>query len=488
MNESHATEEAQQGAETTYSSPQSLFPSPHYLQYTQDMADIQNRLEKVGIAIPEILLPRAELKQWAVIACDQFTQDRAYWRKAAEITAGSPSSLNLIFPEVFLDDENRAGRIKNIHRTMRNYLDSGIFSTPRRGFVYLERDTPFNRGRKGLVAAVDLEQYSWSPSARPLIRSTEGTVAERLPPRMEIRGNAPIETPHILVLIDDETNSLLPEMGLRAKKAAPVYQGELMLDSGCISGWFLDSEDDIAFLANGLGGLARRALTRYGTEQAASAAQPASVTQPFLFAVGDGNHSLASAKEIWEEYKKANGVNNHPCRYALVEIENIYDPAIKFEPIHRVVFGLGFEESLNVLSALPGFSSRTIGGAEELVRMTREPVKGNRFGLISQNRYALVETSVGGLSTACLQPLLDNAVGASKGALGIDYIHGEDELFRLSHNSDKQATGILLPPVQKAGFFETVARNGPLPRKSFSMGEASEKRFYIECRKLFTNL
>jgi hypothetical protein len=450
------------------------------------MGDIQSRLGKTGIAIPEILLPRAELRQWAVIACDQFTQDRAYWKKAAEIAAGLPSSLDLIFPEAFLAEENRAGRIEDIHKAMRNYLDSGIFAAPRRGFVYLERDTPFNRGRKGLVAAVDLEQYSWSPTARPLIRSTEGTVADRLPPRMAIRRNAPIETPHILLLIDDETNSLLPALGERARRTDPVYQGELMLDSGSISGWFLDSQDDFAFLATGLEELARKALTRYETGNAASVTQPASASQPFLFAVGDGNHSLASAKEIWEEYKKANGgANTNPCRYALVEIENIYDPAIKFEPIHRVVFGLGFKEILNVLSALPGFSSRMIESSEELVRLTREPVKGNRFGLIGQNRYALVQTDAGGLSTACLQPLLDNAVSASNGALTIDYIHGEDELFRLALGSEKPVTGILLPSVQKAGFFETVAKGGPLPRKSFSMGEACEKRFYIECRRLF---
>jgi hypothetical protein len=460
------------------------------------MGEIQKRLEKVGVGIPEILLPRAELKQWAVIACDQFTQDKVYWKKAAEIAAGSPSSLDLIFPEAFLDEENRAGRIEGIHKSMRNYLDSGIFNAPRRGFVYLERDTPFNRGRKGLVAAVDLEQYSWLPTARPLIRSTEGTVTERLPPRMAIRRNAPVETPHILLLIDDKTNSLLTGLGERARKAAPVYQGELMMDSGGISGWFLDSEDDFAFLADRLEELARRALTRYETghiasvAQPASALQPASATQPFLFAVGDGNHSLASAKEVWEEYKKANGGATHPCRYALVEIENIYDPAIKFEPIHRVVFGLGFEEALDTLSALPGFSSRMIGSAEELVRLTREPVKGNRFGIVSKNAvsrdcYALVETEAGGLSTAFLQPLLDNVVNDSGGALSIDYIHGEDELFRLAHDSEKPVTGILLPPVQKAGFFETVAQNGPLPRKSFSMGEACEKRFYIECRRLF---
>ena len=459
------------------------------------MGNIQTRLEKVGIEIPEILLPRAELQKWAVIACDQFTQDREYWRKAAEAAIGSPSSLDLIFPEVFLEDGNRAGKIEDIHRAMRNFLDRGVFGAPRRGFVYIERDTPYNRGRKGLVAAVDLEQYSWAPAERPLIRSTEGTVTERLPPRMAIRRDAPVETPHILLLIDDETNGLLQGLGERARKAAPVYQGELMLDSGSISGWFLDSQDDFAFLANGLEDLAHRALTRYEVPDPQPRpqgrgspldTQPSSASQPFLFAVGDGNHSLATAKEIWDEYKKQNGVNDHPCRYALVEIENIYDPAIQFEPIHRVVFGMGFDEALNVLSALPDFSSRVIESPEELVRLTREPIKGNRFGIISQNRYALVETGEGGLSTACLQPLLDNAVLASNGALTIDYIHGEDELFRLANGSEKQAAGLLLPPVQKAGFFKTIARNGPLPRKSFSMGEACEKRFYIECRRLFS--
>jgi hypothetical protein len=445
-------------------------------------------MNESGIEIPEILLPqKVDLQQWAVIACDQFTQDRAYWERVGEAVAGQPSTLNLIFPEVFLADPDRAGRIEAIHRAMRRYLAGNVFAAPRRGFVYLERDTPFNRGRKGLVAAVDLEQYDWSPQSRPLIRSTEGTVSERLPPRMDIRRNAPIETPHILLLIDDDGDSLLRELGERAKKTAPAYQGGLMLNSGSISGWFLDAPDDWAFLAGGLEALSRRSLTRYGDGG-----------QPFLFAVGDGNHSLASAKGIWEEYKKKYGNGEsppvHPCRYALVEIENIYDPAIQFEPIHRVVFGLGFDEALKLLSALPDFSSRMIANREELSRLTAESAKGNRFGIISGSRYAIVTTGAGGIATASLQPLLDQAVdnGVTKGneaALSIDYIHGEDELFRLAADpgaaNGSPVTGILLPPVQKDGFFETVARYGPLPRKSFSMGEAEEKRFYIECRKLF---
>jgi hypothetical protein len=470
------------------------------------MNSIKERLVQMGIEIPEILLPReAALGQWAVIACDQFTQDRLYWEKVRELTADAPSTLNLIFPEVFLADNKPAGRIADIHRAMRKYLDTGVFAAPRQGFVYLERDTPYQRGRSGLVAAVDLEQYDWSPrdpkdtTPLPLIRSTEGTVPERLPPRMDIRREAPLETPHILLLIDDDTDTLLRGLGERAKKNAPAYQGELMLNSGSVSGWFLDSPDDWAVLATGLEDLVRRALTRYdggaamppwGTQPASApqpgfASQPASVSQPFLFAVGDGNHSLASAKGIWEEYKVKHGNDpNPPCRYAMVEIENIYDPAICFEPIHRVVFGMGFEETIALLATLPDFFCRKITSREELVRLTAEPVNGNRFGMVSGGRYALLETSATGISTASLQPLLDKAV-CGNSALSVDYIHGEDELFRISETPGKPVTGILLPPVQKAGFFETVARHGPLPRKSFSMGEAWEKRFYIECRRLF---
>jgi hypothetical protein len=346
--------------------------------------------------------------------------------------------------------------------------------------------------------------------------------------------------PHILLLIDDEDDSLLGGLAEQAKKSAPAYQGDLMLNSGSVSGWFLDdlsggeaspslksssimsgvlhskTPKDLqracpeqvftplawSFLAEGLEKLAHKALARYGGDQ------------PFLFAVGDGNHSLASAKGIWEEYKREHGlqaltaevppetlpVSNQrfenrwfenlwfaPCRYALVEIVNIYDPAIQFKPIHRVIFGLGYNETINLLSALPAFSSRTVASREDLARLSAEPVAdlnpgGNRFGITSGGRYTLVETSAEGVATVCLQPLLDQAASDNSN-ISIDYIHGEDELFRLS-SGDKPVTGILLPPVQKTGFFETVVRYGPLPRKSFSMGEAAEKRFYIECRRL----
>ena len=436
------------------------------------MNNYRQKFNSLGLEIPSILLPQGvDLKKWPVIACDQFTQDRDYWERVKAAAAGAPSTLNLIFPEVFLSDGDAAQRIAGIHSTMKRYLREGIFGEPRQGFIYIERDTPFQKKRRGLIAAVDLEQYDWQPDARPLIRCTEGTVEERLPPRMNIRRGAPLELPHVLLLIDDDTDSLLPVLGERAKKAAPVYNTPLMMDSGFINGWFLDAEDDLSFIAEKLEELCRRSVGRY-----------ADTGQPFLFAVGDGNHSLATAKGIWEEYKSSHpgGLPDHPCRYALVEIENIYDPAIQFEPIHRLVFDTDFEETISILSRLPDFSRRPVKDAEELVRLCTQPSAANRFGVISNGRYALAGTSAAGIATACLQPLLDKAL-SGRGA-EIDYIHDEEELFRLS--ADCRATGILLPPVQKAGLFETVARLGPLPRKSFSMGRSCEKRFYFECREL----
>ncbi|MDR1319768.1 MAG: DUF1015 domain-containing protein [Treponema sp.] len=463
------------------------------------MENTDERLLRMGAVVPEILLPRPDIgiEKWAVIACDQFTQDRGYWEKVKNAAGTAPSALNLIFPEIFLSGEDKCRRIDDVHKTMGAYLRDGVFTPPRRGCVYLERTTPFHRGRRGLVMAVDLEQYEWAKEARPRIRSTEGTVPERLPPRMDLRRAAPLETSHILLLIDDETGSLLPGLGERAKKSPPAYQGRLMLDSGSVSGWFLDSGEDLAFLAAGLEALEARARTRYLPGGAGAGAARGTTGSPFLFAVGDGNHSLATAKGIWEEYKKTCGAHNadspdHPLRYALVEIENLYDPAIQFEPIHRVLFNTALDEVLDLLAGLPGFSCRPAADRAELVRLTTDPSsEKTRLGLAGGGRYALVETSAPGLATVSLQPLLDEFIAGKKAGAesggrvpSIDYIHGEDELFRLAGDPSAPAAGLLLPPVRKAGLFETVARSGPLPRKSFSMGEAAEKRFYLECRKL----
>jgi len=457
--------------------------------------DYQQKLNKLGLEVPFILLPKSaqtspsELAKWPMIACDQFTQDRDYWERAKAVVAGSPSTLNLIFPEIYLCDDDVSKRIADIHSTMRRYLQENVFAKARQGFIYIERDTPYQKKRRGLIAAVDLEQYDWHPQSRPLIRCTEGAVPERLPPRMDIRRGAPLELPHVILLIDDETDSLLPVIGEMVKNTTPCYSTPLMMDSGSVTGWFLDignGEETVSLITEKFDALYNHSTRRYGGEG-----------KPFLFAVGDGNHSIAAAKGIWEEYKTANGCKTsgdglpvHPCRYALVEIENIYDPAIQFEPINRVVFDVGFDEMVKILSSLPDFSCRPVTSAQELSKLCAQQPQApavNHFGVISQNRYALIETSAPGIATACLQPLLDKYAGVSPQL--IDYIHDEEELFRISGeggqtDTNRKRAGILLPSFQKSLLFETVARLGPLPRKSFSMGHSVEKRFYFECREI----
>ncbi|MDR1902196.1 MAG: DUF1015 domain-containing protein [Treponema sp.] len=467
------------------------------------MEEIHQRLASLGLAVPEILLPvpSIDLSKWAVIACDQFTWDRSYWEAAKNTVGTSPSTLNIILPEVYLNKPDRQERVRRIHRTMADYLgnpraETGVFSPPQKAFVYIERSSPFHRIRRGFLAALDLEQYDWRPEARPLIRSTEGTVSERLPPRMDVRRGAPLETPHIIVLIDDEAGALLPGIAERAKKDKPAYSASLMQDAGAVSGWFLKEDAAQPFLAESLTALAERAVRLSG------ASDPA----PFLYAVGDGNHSLAAAKAVWDEFKTAHpGVKDHPCRWALVEIENIYDEGINFEPIHRLILGAEEDELLSLLSALPGSSSRPVSGRAELSALVRdEDAPGNRLGLIAGARCTLIETRADGIITDSLQPLLDEwltsdglhfqalpaadqspAAGMVNAPRAIDYIHGEEELFHLAGTQGRPSVGILLPPIKKSGLFQTVAQRGPLPRKSFSMGEAVEKRFYLECRRLF---
>ena len=427
------------------------------------MNDIFSRLAALGVRLPEILLPKSgiDLSKWAVIACDQFTQDKNYWEKVKSLSSGSPSCLNLIIPEVYLEEggeSEREKRTDEIRKTMSEYLKGGVFAQPLHGCVYLERSTERNSKRSGIVFAIDLDKYDWAPSSRPLIRATEGTVTDRLPPRIKIRRGAPLELPHILLLIDDEKDSLIPSLGEIARRRPPLYETHLMLNSGAVSGWALDTEEAWALLADGLERLAKTVEERY------SSALPGEM--PFLFAVGDGNHSLAAAKAVWEDHKKQNagvtGIENHPARWALVEIENIYDSGIVFEPIHRVIFGAEPDDILKLLSSLSHITCQS----EHSGRVIR------------------IESRSPDIATASIQPLLDSFAEERK--LVMDYIHGEEEVVRLAGDSQRQAVALILPPVRKDGFFKTVAENGPLPRKSFSMGEAEEKRFYLECRKLFS--
>ena len=428
------------------------------------MKDIQARLAALGISIPEIFLPNPyiNLEKWAVIACDQFTQDAGYWEKVRNKTEKSPTTLDLIFPEIHLknSDENaRANKRNSIHSAMKSLLEKGDLITRGPGGIYIERSTPHHETRRGIVLAVDLEKYEWLPSKKPLVRATEGTVADRLPLRMEIRRNAALETTHVLLLIDDEKDELIPALG-RIANASPLYSTPLMMNSGSVSGWALDTQEACNLLACGLEDLAKKANERYGVNEEV----------PFLYAAGDGNHSLAAAKGVWEEYKAAHageaGLESHPARYALVELENLHDPGISFEPIHRIIFGVS-----------PGELCEFIEQRSELkIEKTKKNGLANIFCITSDSKDII---------TVSLEPLLEKFLEQKGENVYIDYIHGEDELIRLAAARPRDAAGLLLPPVNKYGFFRTIAQNGPLPRKSFSMGESCEKRFYLECRRLF---
>jgi len=440
---------------------------------------LENRLAKIGIAMPHILLPRQDidLKTWAVIACDQYTQDEAYWESVYQNIANKASTGHFIFPEIHLEKPGKAERIQKIHQEMQKALASDTFDSEFKGFVYLERQTAYQKNRRGLVVAVDLEAYDWQPQARPLIRASEGTVTDRLPPRMDIRRKAGLESPHIILLIDDEEDLLFSAISSRCTQQPPAYQGKLMGNAGSLAGWKITDAQEHQAIASAFEKLAEKAKTRYGT------ADPS----PFLFAVGDGNHSLATAKAIWDEFKTENKdmphLLEHPARYALVEIENIYDPAIQFEPIHRALFNINMAELIKALARLPVLSTEQIESPQKLAKLLAEGDGGPiRYGVVAGQTAFLLNTGLTGLATEPLQPILDAFV-AAKAERTIDYLHGSEETIEVAQRPN--TAGILLPPIGKSDLFMTVAKTGPLPRKSFSMGEAIEKRFYLECRKLF---
>lgn len=432
-----------------------------------------------GLEVPEILLPKEKkIDSWSVIACDQYTQDLDYWHNVEKSAASFPSTLNLILPEVYLSSPDRKERIEKIRNTMKSYLKDGIFDSEQKEFIYIERKTSYGRIRKGLLAAIDLDSYEWKPFSKALIRATEATIVDRIPPRMEIRRGAALESPHIMLLVNDSEKVLIEKAGQLVKNNIPLYDGDLMLNSGHITGWAVGDEKSLSQIYSSLKLLKEKNTAADGSS--------------FMFAVGDGNHSLATAKAVWDEYKnelKSKGVSEKqisecPVRYALVEIVNIYDEGLTFEPIHRVLFNADIFKCAE-------FVQKNLGGNISVLddeKSLEEKVKSSKssFGFVStvegNVKYLLLETPVTQLAVSCLQPVLDKFISENKN-IEIDYIHGSDEVFRLAKKEN--ALTIMLPPVAKDSFFSTINLNGPLPRKSFSMGESSEKRFYLECRKLF---
>ncbi|GHU41245.1 hypothetical protein FACS1894190_09120 [Spirochaetia bacterium] len=450
------------------------------------MNQVDEKLMSMGVVIPEIILPakNVDIRKWAVIACDQWTQDAAYWEQVEKIVGDSPSTLNMIYPEIYLNAPDKADRVQRIHETMDRYLKNtyskeAILCPPRRAGVFIEREC-LHGTRYGLIIAVDLECYDWHNSAKGLIRTTEGTIRERIPPRLEIRRGAALELPHILLLINDEENILMTLLKNVLHGAPDAYNAQLMMDGGKVSARLLYRRNDWAFIADAFEYLLRKSRTTLDSEQG------------MIFAVGDGNHSLATAKAAWEEYKAAHGGDScldHPCRYAMVEVVNLYDPALDFEPIHRIVFNADQDLVLKAMQELPGFECSTLISKNELVRLVaQDNNEKNRVGLFCGGKFTLAQFDNTKISVEFLEPILDKLANSSKttggDAISIDYIHGIEELFRLSGAEGSRNTGILMPPFKKNQLFTAISKNGALPRKTFSMGEPSEKRFYLECRKI----
>lgn len=435
--------------------------------------------EKFGIKIPGILLPRdKKLDSWSVIACDQYTQDFEYWKKVSEAAGENPSTLNLILPEVYLGSPDRKERLEKIRASMKSYVENGVFDDETEEFIYVERTSAYGRTRKGLVCAIDLDSYEWKPFSKNLIRATEATIVDRIPPRKEIRKNAPLELPHIMLLVNDPDHCLVEKAGEIAKKAPAVYDGDLMLKAGHIAGWALKTEEQLNCVFSSLEKIFEKNTAPDGST--------------FMFAVGDGNHSLATAKAVWDEYRqelKAQGKTEEEialsnARYALVEIVNIYDEGLTFEPIHRVLFNAYPQKLISwIAQKLDGkiIEEDNRGALEVNVKNSKADF-GFAYNVDGNLRFTRVATQITDLAVSRLQPVIDEFI-EKYSDVEIDYIHGTEEVFRLA--SKDNAVSVLLPPIAKDSFFDTISSRGPLPRKSFSMGEADEKRFYLECRRLF---
>lgn len=426
----------------------------------------------LGLNIPEILLPASgtDYSKWAVIACDQFTSDEDYWNDVEKITGDAPSTLNMILPEVYLGRDGEKDKISAIHSKMKEYIDNGTLEKFPRGIMLVKRIAE-GRSRLGFVISVDLEEYDYSEGSTSLIRATEGTVIERIPPRLKVRQGAGIEIPHIIVLIDDPSHSIIEP--LVTLESTEIYDFELMKNGGHIYGSFIE-EKNLSELREGISNLYENALKKYGKDKA------------ILYAVGDGNHSLATAKAYWEEVKKDLSIEeqkSHPARFALCEIENIHDEGIIFEAIHRVIFSKDGNSTDLIISKLLNILNEQNGKAyiKDKGFITQDNTFAIPFIMEDDEKLLIIENPSHNLEVGTLQNALDVIVKDLKLA-DIDYIHGEDMTRKLGNI--KGNIGFILPPMDKGKLFPAIADSGALPRKTFSMGEANEKRYYIESKSI----
>ena len=410
----------------------------------------------------DILLPQnCDYTKWSVVACDQYTSQPEYWQEVEELVGSAPSTLRLILPESCLDGPSVETDIMEVNNTMTRYLREERFCTLPASLIYVERRLDNLRLRRGLVGMVDLEQYDYEPGAEAQVRATEGTVMARIPPRVAVRKNAPLELPHVMLLADDPGKTVIEPLAARKDKMQKVYDFDLMERGGHIAGWLLD-EESMALVADALSALAQPDTFRakYGSDNV------------MAFAVGDGNHSLATAKECYERQKKLTPKEHWdslPARFALCELVNLHDPAMEFEAIHRVLFGVEPEQVVEAL--LKAFPDAFRGEGDGHVL---------RYLSADGQGAVTVPHPTAQLEVGTLQPFLDAYVKEHGGR--IDYIHGADVARALAVRPGNLA--FLLPAMGKDQLFPTVIHDGALPRKTFSMGEAHDKRFYLEARKI----
>jgi hypothetical protein len=427
-------------------------------------------LDGLPICIPQILMPRKDisLDKWATVACDQFESEPKYWEEMAAHAAGSPSALNIIFPEVYLasvtgaDPSEDAKRIEAIGAQMKKYVADGVFRERAPAFVALDRKTEQVPSRKGLIVAVDLDEYNYNCPEPTLIRPTEKTIVARLPPRIAIRKDAPLEMPHIIMIIDDPGKTVIEPLFTTEGLTEPEYECTLFKGAGSVKGLTV-TEKGTEHFASTMKALAEKEF----------AAAKAANRKPSTILIGDGNHSLATAKSCWEILKTQDGVDKetHPARYALVELQNLHDDGVVFEPIHRILEGAKADDIQSTLEEAWGCKATPFVSPQPIHSVVLVRPEG-KFTLVPpMDKLPIVSMT---------EPM-DKFVEAHP-EVKIGYVHGEEPVDEAV--KEGKAVGLLLPSLDKSRFLETVHAIGTLPRKAFSMGEANEKRFYIEARNI----
>ena len=415
-------------------------------------------MSKRVFAPGDVLLPKdgTDMTKWSVVACDQYTSEPEYWSSVSSFVGDAPSTLHLTFPEIYLEDGNGDARIERINSSMAEYIANGIFTEKVSKYIYVERTQRNGKIRRGLMGVVDLEEYDYMPGSQSKIRATEGTVLERIPPRVKIRKNAKLEIPHIMLLIDDAEKTVIEPL---VDAELPVaYDFTLMENSGSIRGYFVNADEEARI---------DKALAALADEAAFNKKYNVSGKGVLQFAVGDGNHSLATAKECWRLVKETispDEYETHPARFALCELVNLHDASLEFEAIHRVVFDI---DTAKMRKALSEYYELSNSAEQKFIMITADGTE--EIGIANPKSN---------LTVGSLQKFIDDYLKENGGK--VDYIHGEDVVKRLG--AEPGNAGFILPVISKDSFFPTVICDGALPRKTFSMGDAWDKRFYLESR------